>query len=242
MRRIALTLLSIGLLASSVATARAQSLYGPGGLFLHPTADVPPKGRLTGGVLALEQRIPSTPGLHEQPVWLSGSLDYGATEDIEIGITGLAITDFKTSWGGSFKYRFLHESASRPAVAAGFAMSGWGGSDGQQGFVAARKQLNRGGGHPIIGHLGLLYLNDLAGLPYHQLLPYAGVEYGVARRLTLIGEFRPRGKSDFKTSTALSLSWEYARGGRLVVTWANTGQSTQPRFGVGVGILMGGRR
>src|SRR5437660_799606 len=116
MRRVAITLLCAGLLECPVASARAQSLYGPGGLFLHPTADVPPKGQLTAGAL------------------------------------------------------------------------------------------------------------------------------GLAQRFTLIAEARPRGQSDFKTSTALSLAYQYGTGNRLVITWANTGQSTQPRFGFGVGYAIGGRR
>src|SRR5438552_1258896 len=116
MRRVAITLLCAGLLECPVASARAQSLYGPGGLFLHPTADVPPKGQLTAGALVLTQRIPPTPGFHQIPTWGSVSLDYGLTRDVEIGVTSLAITDFAPSYGGSFKYRFLHESRSRPAM------------------------------------------------------------------------------------------------------------------------------
>jgi hypothetical protein len=242
MRRITIALLWMVLLGCPVAGARAQSLYGPGGLFLNPTADVPPKGQLTPALLVLPQRIPSTPGLHEFPTWVSGSLDYGVANDVEIGFTSLAITDFETSYGGSFKYRFLHESANRPAMAAGFAITGFGGSDTQEGFVALRKQLNKGERHPIIGHVGLQYISMSAGLDYHQFLPYGGVEYGLARRFTLIGEVRPRGRGDFKTSTALSLSYQYGRGGRVVLTWANTGQSTQPMFGFGVGYGIGGRR
>ena len=242
MRRVVLMLLWVSLFGGLGAGARAQSLYGPGGLFLNPTADVPPKGQLTAGLIVLEQRIPSTPGLHEFPVWVSGSLDYGVTPDVEIGFTSLGITDFETSFGGSFKYRILRESAKYPAVAAGFGITGYGGSDSQLGFVALRKQVSQSASHPVVAHLGLQYISMLAGLEYHQFLPYGGVEVGLARRWTFIGEVRPRGKGDFKTSTGVSVAYDYGHGGRLVLTYSNTGQSTQSRFGFGVGYGIGGRR
>lgn len=242
MRCAVITLLCLGLLGCAVASARAQSLYGPGGLFLHPTADVPPKGQATLGAIVLPQRIPPTPGLHTNPTWGTISLDYGLTEDIEIGATNLMITDFSPSWGGYFKYRLLRENAGQPAVAVGFTYTGFGDNDGRAAFLAGRKQLNKGGRHPIIGHLGIQYIDVLAGLPYDQFLPYAGFEFGLAPRWTLIAEARPRGHSDFKTSTALSLSYQYGKGNRLVATFANTGQSTIPRFGFGVGFTIGTRR
>jgi hypothetical protein len=242
MRRAVITLFCLGLLGFAVATAQAQSLYGPGGLFLHPTADIPPRGQVTLGAIVLPQRIPETPGLHTIPTWGTVSLDYGLTEDIEIGATNLMITDFSPSWGGFFKYRFLRENGKQPAVAAGFTYTGFGDNDSRAAFLAARKQLTKNSSHPIIGHLGVEYINKLAGLPYNQFQPYGGFEVGLAPRWILIAEARPRGNSDFKVSTALSLSYQYGKGNRLVATWANTGQSTQPRFGFGVGFTIGTRR
>lgn len=235
-------LLGAGLLALPGVSARAQSLYGPGGLFLHPAAVLPPEGQLTVGGLILTQRIPSTPGLHETPTWGSVSLDYGVTRDVEAGITSLAITDFEPSYGGFAKYRFLHETPSRPAAAVGFSILGFGDNNTRTGFLALRKQLNSGASHPIIGHLGVQYIDILAGIPYKQWLPHVGVELGLTQRLTLIAEARPRGKGDLKTASALSLSYGYGHGGRVVLSWVNTGQSTQSRFGFGVGYAIGGRR
>jgi hypothetical protein len=242
MRHVAVTLLCMALLGSPATVVNAQSLYGPGGLFLHPTADVPEKGQVTVGVIALPQHIHPTAGLHTNPTWISGTVDYGLNDNIEVGFTSLGITHFDPSFGGYFKYRFRRESSRMPAMAVGFTFSGFGECDGRAGFLALRKQLSTNDRHPIVGHVGLQYINVLGGLPYNQFLPHAGVEVGVARRLTFIAEARPRGKGDIKTSTALSLSYQYGKGNRLVVTWANTGQSVQPRFGVGVGYLIGTRR
>ncbi len=242
MRHITLLLLGMGLLVFSVAGARAQSIYGPGGLFLYPTADVPPQGQATLGVLVLQQRIPPTPPLHTNPTWGSTSLDYGLTPDLEIGATSLAITDFKPSYGGYFKYRFLRGNASQPSMAVGATYSRSGDNSTRSAFLALRKQLNTDPAHAIIGHVGVMYINVLAGIPYNQYQPYGGVEWGLGKQLSLIAEARPRGKGDFKTSSALSLAYRYGRGGLLVVTYANTGQSTQSRFGVGIGYTIGTRR
>jgi hypothetical protein len=241
-RRITLTVLCLGLLGYPVAGTQAQSLYGPGGLFLHPSANVAEEGQLTAGILVLSQKVPTDLAKHATPTWASFSLDYGLTKDIEIAATSLLVTDFKPSYGGSFKYRFLHESRSQPAAAAGFTYSGFGGSDTRAGFVALRKELNPGQRHPIVGHVGVLYIHMLAGLTYNQFEPYAGVEWSLAPRLTLIAEARPRGKMDFKTSSAFSLAYHYGRSSQLVITYVNTGQSTQSRFGVGVGFPIGAKR
>src|ERR1041385_5965209 len=125
----------------------------------------------------MQHPIPPTPGLHTNPTWGTISLDYGLRRDVEIAATNLMITDFKPSYGGSFKYRFLHESRTQPAAAAGFVFTGFGDNDSRAGFLALRKQLTQGGQHPVIGHLGLLYINKLAGLTYDQFQPYGGVEF-----------------------------------------------------------------
>jgi hypothetical protein len=193
-------------------------------------------------MIVLQQRIPDTPGLHTNPTWGTGAIDYGLTDDVEIGITGLGITDFAPSYGGSFKYRFGRESRSQPALATGFTFSGFGDNNTRAGFLAARKQLNSEDARPIIGHLGVMYINVLAGLTYNQFQPYGGLEWGLAEQFRLVAEARPRGKGDLKTSTGLTLVYLYGNGNRLALTWVNTGQSTIPRFGFGVGFVIGTKR
>src|SRR5439155_1408985 len=140
MRPTTALLVGIGLAACLSRGAEAQSLYGPGGLVLHPAATVPPKGQLTPAVLLLPQHV-RFPGAIKTRTWISGSLDYG-----------------------------------------------------------------------------------LAG------------------RLMAIAEGRPPGTGDLGTPVAVSLAYQYSRAGRLVVTWANNGMSSSPRFGVGVGLGIGAQR
>src|SRR4051794_16908449 len=107
------------------APAGAQSLYGPGGLFLHPSAALPQKGKLTPGFLILPQHNPDA---HEDRTWFSGSLDYGLTDRLEIGATYLKISDWgrSASAGGFVKYGLLTETERRPAVAIGYTQLGFG--------------------------------------------------------------------------------------------------------------------
>jgi hypothetical protein len=242
-------LMGIGLSVCALPGAGAQSLYGPGGLVLHPAATVPPRGQLTPAILVLPQDVP-LPGPKGTHTWISGSLDYGLADDVEIGVTTLNITDWpvpETSVGGYAKWRFLRESGMRPAAAAGFTMTGFGGTNTRQAFLAVRKQiLGRQGkapsAHPVFLNAGMLYDSIRDGIPRDDVLPYAGIEIGVARRLMLIAEGRPPGTADLGTPVAVSLAYQYGRAGRLVVTWANNGMSSSPRLGIGAGLGIGSQR
>jgi hypothetical protein len=236
---------SLGLLLCVGREARAQSLYGPGGLFLHPTASLPPKGALTPAVLVLPQHNPLT-GVTR--TWVSGSLDYGATDDLEVGVTVLQITGLEAgpSEGGFAKYRFVRESHTRPAVAAGLTVLGFGDADSRIYFMALRKQIAGGKGqsvgpHAVVLNAGVQYTAIRDGIPREDLKPYGGMEIGLARRLTFIGEARPQGTAEFATPFALTLAYQYGRAGRLALTWANLGRSESPRFGIGAGIGIGAR-
>ncbi len=236
MRRIALLAFGLGLLA---APASAQSLYGPGGLFLHPTASVPPKGRLTPGLLVLPQHHPVG---RETRAWFSSSLDYGLTDDLEVGAVMVWVEDWddrEASVGGFAKYRFLRETKGRPAAAIGFGQLGFGDLDSRTAFLALRKQVRSGEKFPVILHLGVQYADYVDEISRHEFQPYGGVEVGLGRRLTFIAEGRPRMNAEFGTPLALTLSYWASEDWRVAVTWANNGLSDNPRFGVGVGFAIG---
>lgn len=226
---------------ATAAPVGAQSLYGPGGLFLHPTASLPEPGRLTPGVLVLPQHNPEA---NATRTWISGSLDYGLSRNLELGITVLQVTnwDRDASMGGFFKYRLLEETASRPAVAVGYTQLGFGDVNTQQAFLALRKQFATGCPHPVTVHLGVQYVDEVDGVSKQQFQPYAGLEVGLTSRLTFIAEGRPRMNEEFGTPLALTLSYRVTDRWQLAVTWANNGLSDTPKFGVGAGFSLGGRR
>lgn len=223
------------------APARAQSLYGPGGLFLHPTADVPERGKLTPAFLVLPQHHPVAGSTR---TWLSASLDYGVTDDLELGITYLKVAGWSrdASVGGFFKYRLLRETETRPALAIGFTGLGGGGVDARVAFLALRKQLVRDSRYPLTLHLGVQYADLEDGLPRTEFRPYGGLELGLTSRLSFIVEGRPRMKQEFGTPIALTLAYRASDRWRVAVTWANNGLSDTPRFGFGAGFSLGSRK
>ena len=231
-RRLILILILAGL---AVAPARAQSLYGPGGLFLHPTATFPERGQVTPAFLVLPQHDPVEDSTR---TWQSASLSYGLRDDLEIGVTHLKVAgwDRNASYGGFFKYRLLEESQRCPAVAVGFTQLGFGDVNTRLGFLALRKQLSRPERRRIVGHLGVQYADEVDGISRHEFQPYAGLELGLTSRLTFIAEARPRMNAEFGTPLALTLSYQVSDRWKLAVTWANNGRSDTPKFGIGVGV------
>ena len=236
-----LALFCLALAASIAAPAKAQSLYGPGGLFLHPTADVPPKGKLTPGFLLLPQHDPVA---NDTRTWITGSLDYGLTDDLEVGLSFVKVTgwDRDPSFGGFFKYRLLRETERGPALAVGFTGLTAGDVNTQAAFLALRKQLGNLHGRPIVGHIGAQYVAEEDGQSRHEFRPYGGIEFGLSSRLSFIAEARPRGNREFGTPLALTLAYQATERMRFAVTWANNGLSDTPRFGFGAGYSLGARR
>ncbi|MGV3721705.1 MAG: YjbH domain-containing protein [Actinomycetota bacterium] len=237
MRIVAILALTLGL----TAPASAQSLYGPGGLFLFPTASVPPKGQLTPGILVLPQH---NPAFDSTRTWLSGSLDYGLTDDLEIGATIVKVGGWQrdASAGGFFKYRLLDEEDGLPAVAIGFTQLAGGDVNTRVGFLALKKSWTVGKDHPLIGHVGVQYADEIDGISRHEWQPYAGLEYGITTRLSFIVEGRPRMRAEFGAPIALTLAYQVSDDWRLALTWANNGLSDTPKFGFGAGISLGSRR
>src|SRR5205085_10695242 len=115
--------------------------------------------------------------------------------------------------------------------------------DSHLAFLAMRKQLcgAKGSPHPVIAHLGVQYADILDGVTREEFQPYGGMEIGLLPRLEFVGEARRPGRGDFATPFALTLAYRYSSSGRLALTWANTGRSDSPRFGIGAGISIGSR-
>jgi hypothetical protein len=234
--------LAIAILSTvAVAPASAQSLYGPGGLFLHPTASFPPQGRLTPAILVLPQHHPEA---RSTRTWISGSVDFGLTPDLELGASVVKVAGWQRdpSAGGFFKYRLRREGTLLPAVAVGYTHLGGGDVDTQVGFLALRKQLGVGKRRLVVAHLGVQYANRIDGEERKEFQPYGGLELGLTSRLTFAFEARPRGNNEFDAPMALTLSYRVADYWKVAVTWANNGLSDEPKFGFGAGFSLGARR
>lgn len=242
MRRGQWLTLSLVILGCCVAApARAQSLYGPGGLFLHPTAAMQERGRLTPAAILLPEHNPPK---HTTWLWLSGAVDYGVTKNLEAGLTVVKITAHYggASEGGFLKYRLLEERRDRPAVAVGFTGLGFGAADTRIGFLAARKPAGTIRKLPIYLDAGVQYVDLRDGMSLHEFQPYGGIEVAVTPRLSLSAEARPRLRHEWGTPLALTAAYRVTRNWRLAVAWANNGASDRPFFAIGAGFSLGSRK
>jgi hypothetical protein len=239
LRTAAVAAICLGLLLAG-RPAAAQSLYGPGGLFLHPTASTPEKGKITPAFLLLPQTVPPN---GDSRLWLSSSLDYGLTDDIELTLTALKVTGWQrdASFGGSAKWRFLRETRDRPALAVGFAGLGFGDVNGRSVFLAAQKRIPTCKRFPLTAHLGVQYVDEQDGILRREVQPFGGLELGLGSRWTFVAEARPGTEKDFGTPLALTLSYRVTDRWKLALTWANNGQSDRPVFGFGAGFGLGAR-
>ena len=241
---LAMTTVTTGLL---VLPAQAQSIYGPGGLLLNPTADMPAKGQLSPAALALQQSGPGAVG--GRRTLATYSLNYGLTENIEIGATHVRLnptgagTKPDPSQGASVKVRLLRGKVDgRPDVVAGASFLSGGDLDAQTGFLAARfstgseepeKQTNL--------HFGLLYARELYGARRDRVAPYAGVDTPLTKNVRGFAEVRMRLKADdptqrdVRTPVAVGLVWNPWRNIKVLVAVANHGPSRQYRPAIGVG-------
>jgi hypothetical protein len=245
------------MLAVTLATGRpaqAQSIYGPGGLFLNPTADFPAKGQLNPAFLVIPQEGPGVLG--DRRTLTSYTLDYGVSDRLEAGITYLKVNPGsggfeEGSSGGFAKYKLVEgRPGGRPDVAVGASLVGGGDVDARTAFVALRYTPRQGqySRHPVHLHAGLLYADKLYGIDRNDVVPYAGLDVRVARNVTAFAEVRakmegkPSALSDVKPPNAVGLVWQPARNFKIAVAYANNGQSDRNKWSFGVGYALGFRR
>lgn len=235
-------LLSIGaaglLLVAGSRPGAAQTAYGPGGLFIHPTAFVRPSGAATLNISWFEQKLPGSPTAS----WLPVSLTAGVGGRAEVGAIYVNRLDLSSggSSGGVFaKVQLMPDSANRPAVA--LAASYLGGGIQLSSVSAVASHRFGEGTRSITGHFGAQWARR-ADIPVSRddTGLFAGVEIPLSRRLSLVGEYGTRFDFDYKERSALGLVWRGARGYQIGVGAVNVGRSRDQRFFVGVGFPLGG--
>jgi hypothetical protein len=245
-RHSTLLLLLISSLFQLATEAHGQSIYGPGGLFLNPTADFPAKGQFTPAFLVIPQESAALGG---RRTWTSYSLDYGLSERIEIGTTYLKVNPGNPpfedgSLGGYAKYRlFEGQNGGRPDVAIGVSILGGGDVDAEVGFIAARfSPKEPDPRHPAHLHVGLLYADKLNGVTREDVVPYGGFDVGITPELLFFGEARALMEADLAPATAVGFVWTPFRSLKLAIAYANNGWSGGNKLSFGVGYRIGTRR
>src|SRR5258708_40355924 len=110
-----LIILALAMVSPSTATG-AQTIYGPGGLFVHPTAFTPHRGATGLNVSWFTQE----PKVGPRTEWLPVALTHSFTSQDEAGVLYVdrRTPAGHTSSGGAFyKHQFMPDTISRPALA-----------------------------------------------------------------------------------------------------------------------------
>ena len=218
-------------------TGRAQTVYGPGGLFIHPTAFLP------------EQRSPQinlswftqeANGVESR--WVPASLTFFPNKRAQLG--GLFVSRRlrgaeRTSGGLFAKYQLQEGGVLTPTLAVSGSYLG---GDVQQSSLSAVGSWRIPGLRGITGHSGYQWVRR-ADLPVSRddLSSFLGVEVPIGPGFRLVGEMGSRMKFDRKAAAAVGVMWSGSRLS-LGVGFVNTGRSDSLHPFIGAGYTTAGDR
>lgn len=232
----------------AAAPSQAQSIYGPGGLFLNPTADFAPKGTLTPAAIY----IPQESGGQKFALY-SVSANYAVSDKAEAGVTYLKMVPGSMrpdgSFGGSFKYRLQQGRGWKPTIAAGANVLAGGDINQRTAFLAAKFTPDIGSPkHPVSFHAGMMYANQIWNGRSRDIVPYVGATYRLTKGVTAFAEWRDRmnkGEAqaiDTEAPKAIGIILEPNDDYKIALAYANNGHSTKMKPSIGVGFTLGSRR
>ncbi len=220
----------------------AQTLYGPSGLFIHPTAFTPQRGALTFSASWFSQQVSG----QRRTEWVPLGLSYGITDRLEAGalyMDRLAVSGRRRgSFGGFVRQQLLEDTANHPAVAL---TGSYLGSDVLLASLAAvaSHHFRQSGRTVWTGHAGLQWAWRGDGVPPSDSVGvFLGAEVPFGQGFSLLGEYGTRFSFDNKARSAIGFMWHGRRDFSVAVGFVNVGRSSDNRFFVGVGVPLGGNK
>jgi hypothetical protein len=144
---------------------RAQSAYGPGGLFLIPSGLTPPAGSIGFGAMAGYQDMWAAPVPHEH-LLVSTNVAYSASDRLQVGMTNIVMRDVthSPSWGPFAKLRLAEETRRGPALAISGVWIHAGHWRTEAVFLSATKSFSltdRIAGHVHAGAMHATWMNGI---------------------------------------------------------------------------------
>ena len=229
MKRIMQSLL-IGMLVGLATTARAQTVYGPGGLFVHPSAFTPARGTFNMNASYFLQ----TEKGYGRTEWQPTSLTYSPTDQVQIG-AALVRRHTPRSHGDSggvfAKYQLVARSKEQPAsVSLVGSYLGPGIKQSSVSLVASRDF------HSETGHLGLQWARRGTK---EGLAAFVGAQAALSPSVSVLAEYGTRFGFNVKAATSLGVVWR-GRGQSLGLGYVNPGGSQNSQFFIGAGYPLGG--
>lgn len=230
------------LILSCIHSAQSQSFYGPGGLFVHPSAFAPPKGGLSMSITYGQQYVD---GFRAE--YLPSSFAYGVTDRLSVGTLIVYHQGHEINYepmhdhvhvGGFLKYQFSPDDRRGPATALAVSYRG---HDDLETLAAVVASHTFRSSKPLFsGHLGLKYGRAPSGAD--SIAAYTGLEVPFNRSFKLFGEYGTRFSFDYKEASSIGIAYSAGRSFNLSVGMVNLGRSQDNRFFVGVGYPIGGIR
>ncbi|HEV2471930.1 MAG TPA: hypothetical protein VGS41_04650 [Chthonomonadales bacterium] len=235
------TFLSLLLLLAGHLPARGQTVYGPSGLFVHPSAYTSDRGAFGLNVSYFKQFLGN--GIHAD--WLPVIATYGVTRKLEVG--GIYVDrrfgKFDRGSQGAFaQYQLVPDSSTGPAVAlVGSFIAG----DLRQTTISAVASHTFGAGSKpgitLSGGLEWARRGDIPR-PADAAGLFAGIEVPVGGGFRLVGEDGTRLSFDAAPASSFGAMWSGNGSMRLGVAFVNTGRSHTDGFFVGAGYTFGGSK
>jgi hypothetical protein len=233
----AMTLTVTGMLWAVAGSS--QTVYAPGGLFVHPTAFTPRKDQFSVYAAALTQD--ESPGFSENYYPLA--LTYVPVERLQV--SGLFVYHHARDdaphvhVGGFLKYQLAEDTPRRPAFAIGGAYVGNDHLESSAFAVASHAFMARGRIAAIL-HLGAKWgrtPDDRGGAD--DFGGFVGLQVPIAKEWDLVGETSTRFK--FNQSSASSIGFMYHNRSGIGVSLAlvNNGWSSRMKPFIGVGFPLG---
>ncbi len=222
----------------AATSAGAQTIYGPGGLFIHPTAFTARRGATGLNVSWFTQE----PKVGPKTEWLPVALTHAFTSQDEAGalyVDRRSPSGHTSSGGAFYKHQFLPDTDSRPAFALSASYIGGNIQLSSVSGIASHR-LAPSGKNGITLHLGAQWVRR-ADIPVTQddLSAFVGAELPLSHGLRLVGDVGTRLKFDRSATSGAGLVWSSPRGLNLGVGYVNAGRGDNNRFFIGIGYPIG---
>ena len=218
-------------------TARAQTIYGPGGLFVYPSAFTPVRGTFNLNASFFTQ----TETGRGRAEWQPTSLTYSPTDRAQLGASFIHRhrEGESSGSGGVFgKYRLISSAPDHPAtVSVVGSYLGPGITQSSLGVVASQS-FKEGDLTRYTGHLGVRWARKGS---QDGLAAFVGAQATLSPSVSVLAEFGTRFRFDVKASTGIGVVWA-GRGQSLGVGYVNTGGSQNSQFFIGAGYPLGGAK
>jgi len=231
----------VGLVAVAawVPPCAAQTVYGAGGLFIHPTALTPPRGDSTLSLSYFTQRLRGA-----RSEWLPASWALSPTDRVQAGAVFLHWQGGRVSRqsGGLFaRWQLAPVGEGLPAVALAGSLLAGEVRLGQVSLVASQPLAS----HPwrgVVAHAGLQWARR-ADIPTsdEDWSLFGGLEAPMGGGFRLVGEAGTRLGFNRRGALAVGILWSGPPGIRIGIGAANIGRSDDPQFFVGAGYALAAR-